>query len=77
MSGTPAIEFEGRRFGVQRMEGEAEGSEGSEGGRSGADQDGLTVGGRVRDRMLPSEVLMPLMQLQALSHDVSSTLKVI
>ena len=48
MSGTPAIEFEGRRrFGVQRIEGE-EGKQGKEGGRSGADQDGPTVGGRVR-----------------------------
>ena len=47
MSGTPAIEFEGRRFGVQRIEGEG-GKQGREEGRSGADQDGLTVGGRVR-----------------------------
>ena len=47
MSGTPAIEFEGRRFGVQRIEGE-EAWEAREGGRSGADQDGPTVGGRVR-----------------------------
>ena len=41
MSGTPAIEFEGRRFGVQRMEGEAEG--GREGGREAREEEAALI----------------------------------
>ena len=60
MSGTPAIEFEGRRrFGVQRIEGE----EAREEEAALIRMDRLWVVEFAPSRMLPSQVLTPLMQL--------------
>ena len=63
MSGTPAIEFEGRRrFGVQRIEGE-EGKQGREEEAALIRMDRLWVVEFAPSPMLPSQVLTPLMQL--------------
>ena len=68
MSGTPAIEFEGRRFGVQRIEGE-EAGEAREGGREEEAalirMDRLWVVEFAPSPMLPSQVSTPLVRLHA------------